>query len=171
MKVILYMAITANGKIAKENDEVFFVSKNSWKIFDVISKKAGNIIMGRRTYEISLADKTFPYSERLNVVMAKKPVKNKWGERAIFTYLAPKEVLNMLEKKGFKTAFIGGGSKINSAFLKEKLVNEIYLDVEPVFIGKGIPLLAESSFETTLELIDTKKLSSNEVQLHYRVKK
>lgn len=170
MKVILYMAITANGKIAKENDDTSFVSDVEWKNFTEMMKKTGNYIMGRRTFEACVAAKQFPF-DCLNVVMTKKPVKNKWGDRAIFTDLSPKEVVNVLEKKGFKTAFVGGGSKINSAFIQAKLVDEIYLDVEPVLFGKGIPLFAEANFETNLELIEIKKLSSNEVQLHYRVKK
>lgn len=171
MKVILYMAITANGMIAKENDDVKFVSKNSWKTFDEISKKAGNLIIGRRTYEISLADGTFPYKNRLNVIMTNQSIKNRWSDKVIFMDKSPKEVLRFLERMGFKTAFVGGGGTVNASFMKENLIDEIYLDVEPIVLGKGIKLFADKKFETKLKLIGTKKLSKNEIQLHYSVEK
>lgn len=164
------MAMTANGLIAKEDDDVWFVSKNSWKSFEKLMKKCGNMIIGRRTYEISVKDGTFPYS-CFNVVMTKQKIENKWGDKVVFTNKKPEEVLRFLKKKGFKTAFIGGGGTLNASFMKEGLVDEIYLDVEPVVLGKGIRLFADSDFEAKLRFIEIKKLSKNEVQLHYKVVK
>ena len=58
---------------------------------------------------------------------------------------------------------------LNSSFMKEKLIDEIHLDVEPLVFGRGIKLFADDDFESRLELVGTKKLSANTVQLHYRV--
>lgn len=55
------------------------------------------------------------------------------------------------------------------AFMKEGLINEIYLDVEPLIFGKGIKLFADSDFEYNLELLEVNKLNENTVQLHYKV--
>ncbi|MBI2547683.1 MAG: dihydrofolate reductase [Candidatus Aenigmarchaeota archaeon] len=170
MKVILYMAITANGMIAKENDDTRFISKTEWKSFDEMSKKIGNLIMGRRTYEISLAEGTFPYPDRLNIVMTNRSTANKW-EKVIFTKKSPKDVLQLLERMGFKTAFVGGGGTVNASFMEENLIDEIYLDIEPVILGKGIKLFADKKFESKLKLIGIKKLSKNEIQLHYSVER
>jgi dihydrofolate reductase len=63
----------------------------------------------------------------------------------------------------------GGGS--NAGFMKENLIAEIYLDIEPIVFGKGIRLFAESEFETKLRLLEIKKLADNEIQLHYQVLK
>ena len=171
MKVVLYMAITANGMIAKEDDNTSFVSDVEWESFNNLSKEMGNYVMGRKTYEVSLLDNAFPYPDRLNVVMTNQNIENKWGDNVIFTNKSPKEILKLLEEKGFETTFVGGGGKINTSFLKENLVDEIYLDIEPILLGKGIKLFADSDFELKLELINIKKLSENEVQLHYKVLK
>jgi dihydrofolate reductase len=168
MKVILYMAVTANGLIAKEDDDTSFVSEHEWKSFDKMSRKAGNLIVGRNTHECDVSDGLFPYPDRLNVIMTSKKLENKWGDQAIFTDKPPKEVLRMLKEKGFKTAFIAGGGKINASFMKENLIDEIYLGVEPVVFGKGIRLFADADFEAKLELIDVKR-TGNEILLHYRV--
>jgi dihydrofolate reductase len=165
------MAITVNGMIAKEDDDTSFVSDNSWENFDQLSRKAGNLITGRRTHEIDVAEGYFPYPDRLNIIMTNKPIENKWGEKTIFSNKTAKEVLKLLEEKGFDTAFIAGGAKIATSFMKENLVDEIYVDVEPIAIGKGIRLFSEEEFEAKLELIEVKNLSKNEIQLHYRVLK
>jgi len=73
--------------------------------------------------------------------------------------------------KEFETIILTGGGKLNGAFMKEGLVDEIYLDVEPTVFGKGIPLFGDADFEAKLQLIGTKKLSDNEIQLHYKVLK
>ena len=77
----------------------------------------------------------------------------------------------MLEQKGFTFAFLAGGGQLNTSFVKENLIDEIYLDVEPLVFGKGIRVFAEGDFELELELLETKKLNPNTVQLHYKVLK
>ena len=64
-----------------------------------------------------------------------------------------------------------GGGELNSSFMKENLVDEMYIDIEPLVFGKGIKVFADAVFEKKLELIETKKFSPNEIQLHYKVKK
>lgn len=169
MKTILYMATTPNGYIAKENDDTSFVSKDSWESFDELSKKAGNLIIGRRTFEISVQDGTFPYPQRLNVVMTHNKVENKWGENVLFTDKSPREALKILEDRGFETAFIGGGGSINSVFMKEGLIDEIYLDIEPKVFGNGIQLFKPSDFKFDLELVEVKNLRDRTVHLYYKV--
>tara|TARA_Y100000310_G_scaffold316735_1_gene368834 strand:+ start:390 stop:887 length:498 start_codon:yes stop_codon:yes gene_type:complete len=165
------MDVTANGMIAKKNNTVEFVSDAAWGLFDETSKGAGNYVMGRKTFEVSMEDGSFPYPDRLNVVMTSQKIENKWGDSVIFTEKSPKGVLQLLEEKGLSTAFVGGGAELNSSFLKENLVDEIFLDVEPHLLGKGIPLFSEADFELELELLGTKMISKNEIQLHYKVKK
>ena len=67
-------------------------------------------------------------------------------------------------------AFLAGGGMLNASFMREGLVNEIYLDVEPLIFGKGIQIIAPSEFEYELELLEVKKLNKDTVQLRYLVK-
>jgi len=55
--------------------------------------------------------------------------------------------------------------------MAEKLIDEIYIDVEPRVFGRGIPLFNGNDFDANLKLLETKKLSDNEIQLHYQVLK
>ena len=51
MKVILYQAMSVNGYIAGAHDETPW-SDEEWKSFSKAVSEAGNIIIGRRTYEL-----------------------------------------------------------------------------------------------------------------------
>jgi dihydrofolate reductase len=169
MKVILYMATTINGFIAKENDDTSFVSKRDWKSFLAMVKKMGHVVIGRRTYEVT-SPSEFVKSSLYVVVTHKKDLRKK-TQKIIFTDKSPKNIVKMLNNMGFRKVLIAGGGNLNSAFMKTKLIDEIYLDVEPFTLGKGIRLFAEADFEAKLKLIGTKKISANEIQLHYKVLK
>ncbi len=174
MKVILYMAVTANGLIAKEDDDTSFVTENEWKGFSGMIKKAGNMIIGRRTYEVMIKTDEFNRSglnKVKTVVVTSDNSLKIHNPGFVFTAKSVRESLNFLSRQGFKNIMVCGGGGLNSSFMKENLIDEIYIDIEPKIFGKGIMLFSETNFEADLELIETKKLSPNEIQLHYRVKK
>lgn len=125
--------------------------------------------MGKNTFHAANNYGYFPFPEAVNVVVTHEKFENTWGDKVIFTDKSPKEVLAMLEERGFTNAFLAGGGLLNSSFAKEKLIDEIYLDVEPLLLGKGIPVFAQSDFEFELKLLEVKKLNENTVQLHYAV--
>ena len=62
-----------------------------------------------------------------------------------------------------------GGGVTAASFIREGLVDELFLDVEPVIIGSGIPVFSDKKFESKLKLLDIKKTSMNEIRLHYKV--
>lgn len=169
MKTILYMGISANGYIAKADGNSEWTSEEDLKGFYEQSKKAGNIIMGKNTYLVASQYGYFPFPDALNIVVSHEQMENKWGDNVIVTDKSPKEILTMLEQKGFTTAFLAGGGQLNTSFAKEGLIDEIYLDIEPLILGQGIKIFSDSDFEFDLEFIDFKKLNSNTIQLHYKV--
>ena len=50
------------------------------------------------------------------------------------------ELIRQLEDKGVKHLCIAGGSGVYSQFLSLHLVDEVFLTIEPVFLGGGVPL-------------------------------
>jgi dihydrofolate reductase len=171
MKVVLYMAITINGLIAKENDDVSFVSAAEWKNFNRMIRKAGNIIIGRRTYDLMRKSSELPKYKNTKIVVVTHKPKKVSGKNIVFTDDSPNEIIKMLRNDGFKIALVAGGGKLNSSFMKAGVVDELYLDLEPTILGKGIKLFADANFEKKLKLVSVKHFSKNEVQLHYKVAK
>jgi len=163
------MGISINGYIARQNGDVKWNSPEGWKSFYDHGKQAGNYIMGANTYLAAVADGDFPFAGVLNIVMVHQEIEKEWGPQVIFTKKTPREVLAEVEQKGFETALVIGGGKLNSSFASENLIDEVYIDIEPTAFGKGVPLFEGSDFEMNLRLIETKQLSSNTIQLHYQV--
>jgi len=163
MKVVLYMAITANGFIAKENNETPW-SNEEWQSFSDKVKEIKNLIIGRKTFEIMKQGKEFQkIGNPFTVIVSNQKESNSNSVNS------PEQAIKLLEEKGFSKILIAGGSMLNSSFMQKGLVDEIYLDVEPFLFGKGIKLFADNKFEAKLELLETKQLSKNTIQLHYRI--
>lgn len=160
------MAITADGKIAKSSDHFpDWTSKEDKKMFMDVTKKHGVIIMGDKTFF------TFPkpLPDRLNVVftLLKKPPKMK---NVMWVGGDPKKVLKKLEKMGHKSAILGGGAFLNTQFLKKKLINEIWLTIEPKIFGEGLGVFG-GDFNVDLKLIEVKKINKDSVVMKYKVLK
>lgn len=168
MKVVLYMAMSVNGFIAKENSETPW-SADEWKSFSRFVGKAKNIVIGRKTYDLMEQSGDFQkIGNPFTIVLTRKAAKRDDGPSFVHS---PKEALDLLEMKGFKYALIAGGGEVNASFMKAGLIDEIYLDVEPLLFGKGITLFANENINVKLEFLGIKKISGNTRQLHYKVVK
>lgn len=162
------MATTLNSYIAKENNETPW-SEKEWTSYANMVKSTKNIIIGYNTYKIMKENNEFEkIGNPLTIILTSKTKKSE--SNAIFLK-SPKEALELLKEKGFKQTLIAGGSKLNSSFLTENLIDEIYIDIEPFIFGNGIKLFEEIDFEVKLKFIETKLLSKNTIQLHYLVLK
>ena len=162
--VTLIMAMTADGKIAKDSTQLAnWTSREDKKLFVEISKQHGVIMMGENTFN------TFPkpLPGRLNVVFTKQENPEEINE-VKWVSGEPEKVLEELEILGYKSALLGGGSTLNSLFLKNKLINEIILTVEPKIFGSGLSLFNED-INADLELITMEKLNENTIMLKYKV--
>lgn len=169
MNVILYLEVTSNGFIAKPNNDTSWVSKEASNSYTRTMREMDAIIIGKKTYHIMPEDEfqsTVQY-----VVISHQPNSKPKVPNVQFVNKSPNEVLLMLKQQNHKRVCISGGSQINTLFMKAGLINEIYLDVEPVVFGKGIPLFSPDEFEYSLKLLEVKKLNQNTVQLHYAVQK
>lgn len=167
MRVIIICAITIDGKIARDSkDPIDWTSKEDKKIFTTETKKAGVIVMGHNTHK-SIGH---PLKERLNVVLTREDLtKNNQPGLLEFTSQKPQALLNELSKRGFETVFVIGGSQINSLFLKEDLVNEIWLTLAPKIFGHGIGLTNGLDVEKNLEFIESRNLEGGLLNLKYKV--
>ena len=79
--------------------------------------------------------------------------------------------MKVLEDKGFSVTLVGGGGQADTAALESGMVEELYIDVEPLVFGRGIPLFSSSDKNLNLKLLDTTRIGESGVQLHYQVLK
>ncbi len=165
MKVTMMMAITVDGKIAKNSSHLpDWTSKEDKQLFVKISKKHRVVMMGDKTFHTLPA----PFKNRLNVVFTlDKNLPKKEGVKWVSG--KPENVLKELENMGYKQALLGGGTYLNTLFLKKKLIDEIILTIEPKIFGDGLSLFGQD-FYIGLQLLEVKKINANAIMLRYRVK-
>ena len=60
-----------------------------------------------------------------------------------------------------------GGGEIAREFLKEDLVDELYMGVVPTLLGEGIPLFPSGFPEREFDLLENKSYSRGMIALRY----
>ncbi|NTW89988.1 MAG: dihydrofolate reductase [Candidatus Moranbacteria bacterium] len=169
MNVTLYMAVSANGFIARSDDSTPW-SDEEWSAFLSEVNSVGNMIIGRRTYEKIASDTGFGEYGDATVVVVSHALSA--GDITGITFVSsPEEALHFFEDKGFSEALIAGGATLNASFLKAGLVDRLVLDVEPRLLGSGFRLFSGEVPERDLRLDEVRNLSDQSVQLRYSVVK
>lgn len=163
------MAQSVNGFIAKQNDDTPW-SNEEWKSFNKKVQECGNVVIGSRTFKLmqeQIGSKAF---KKIKVVVVTSKKHDTFFENVMFVG-KPNEALDILKKLKFKTVFMGGGATLNSSFLKQGLVDEVYFDIEPKIFSKGIPFFSTDIKDVNLKLLNMLKIGRNSIQLHYKVVK
>ncbi len=165
MKVTMVMAMTLDGKIARDdNHPADWTGKEDKRKFVEITKRAGVVIMGSKTFDT--IGKALP--GRKNIVMTRNRDR-KSVDNLIFTDQDPELILKGLAREGFREAALLGGAQINSLFARANLIDEICVTVIPVFFGRGLSLF-DHDMDTRLSLVDCEVISDQSLVLRYRVK-
>ena len=165
MKVILLMALTVDGMIARDSDHFpDWTGREDKRMFKEMTIKAGVLIMGSKTYDAIGR----PLPGRKNVVMSRNKRRISQQKDLVFTDKPPRELLADLRQEGFEVAILAGGSQINTIFAREDLIDEIHLTYVPQIFGTGLTLFSDS-ISMQLELMDFKQLGTGQIFAKYRV--
>ncbi len=167
MKVILVMAMTVDGMIAKSADHFpDWTGKGDKRLFMEISKKAGVVIMGSKTFDTLKK----PLPDRKTLVLTRSRQRISSDPRVAFSPLSPADLLEELGKEGYEEAILAGGATVNTLFAAVGLIDEMVLTVSPLVFGAGISLFA-GEVDMAAELIDHQRLEGGLLCLRYRILK
>lgn len=174
MKVTMVAVSSLNGKLTKGNDPNIYswTSKEDSQMFFSLIEKNNLIVMGSGTYEAARSVIKLK-KNKLRIVLTRDP--KKYLNQTIkgileFTNENPLKLIKRLEKRGYKKMLVVGGSRVNTLFLKSKLVDEIYLTLEPKIFGTGKNLLNDEDINVSLKLTSVKKLNKQgALSLRYKV--
>jgi len=162
------MAVSVNGYITYGEDNSDWVSETDWQVFDKLKNETGIMVMGSKTFEQFQDD--FPLGGALNVVMTHKPdLLSKQVDGVLFTDKAPKEVVEMVKEKGYGQLMLIGGRDLNTSFQKDRLINEIWLDIHPVLFGDGKAIFDKINLFQNLSMIGLTKLDNSQVLVKYKL--
>jgi dihydrofolate reductase len=176
MKVTMVMISSVNGKTTQGNNPNVYLwtSPEDQKFFFSLIKKNNLIVMGRETYEAS--KKVIKLEEKkLRIVLTrnqKKYLKESINGQLEFSNDSPENLIKRMSGLGYKKMLLVGGGTINGLFLKQNLVDEFYLTVEPKIFGTGKDIVAGQLLNISMTLIGIKKINTKgTLLLQYRIKK
>ncbi len=165
MKVILLMAMTVDGKIARNSHEfVDWSGQEDKDYFVKVTRESGVMIMGSKTYDTIGK----PLPDRKNIVMSRDPARKSTNADLCFTDQEPGIILKELKEEGLEQVALIGGSRINTLFAEKKLITEIHVTIVPKLFGAGLSLF-DQSIDIQLELIENYSIGKNNILLKYRV--
>jgi dihydrofolate reductase len=155
MKTILIFVTSLDGKITRWGDPSIrqWSSHSDQEYFDAVWKSARVIIMGSGTYKPAPIK---PDPHHLFIVLTRKPMhysdKHVHGQLE-FTDESFVDLLDRFRQTGEESVLIVGGAKIATAFLKEKLIDELWITIEPRIFGSGSGFVVDEKLDIQLNLI------------------
>ena len=169
--LILYIATSLDGYIAKPNDDLEFLSiveqeGQDYGYADFI-KTIDSVIVGRKTYDkvISMGF-DFPHADKDTYIITRTKRPN-IGSVKFYSGDLKSLVVKLKSEKG-KNIFCDGGSEIVNELLKDNLIDEFIISVIPILVGNGIKLFKDERPELKLELVSAKSFEKGLIQLHYK---
>lgn len=171
-KLVVYIACSLDGYIAKPNDDLSFLDAVEREGEDygyaAFKESIDTVIIGRRTYDWVMKNlKAFHHPDKTTYVLTRSIKSN--TDHITFYKGDLKELVEELKSKQGKDIFCDGGAQIVNQLLKEGLVDKIIVSIIPVVLGGGTSLFQEGIPERELKLIDSITYESGLVQLHYDI--
>ncbi len=185
-KLKLQVEISIDGCIAGPNNEMDWLvwDDKYLKYIHEIAESVDTIIMGRKmVYEFILHwtevmnkpdDQWNAFAKKMveipKVVFTKTLNKSEWVNTELAKGDLKDEITTLKYQKG-RDILVYGGASFDSSLIKEKLIDEFYLFVNPVVIGNGKTIFKDIIEIQKLSLIESKVFDCGLVLLHYEVKK
>lgn len=186
-KTVYYVAATADGFIADENGELgwllaFDGAEGVREHYENFLKNVGAIAMGAATYEWLLAHegpKKWAYPGLPTWVFTNRAesIGRFEGERTDVRFVragdgaATKRAHEeMVRAAQGKDVWMVGGGKTAALFSEQGLLDEMWLTVAPVVLGRGAALLP-TRVRGNMELVRTKTFGMGLIELVYRLPK
>ena len=176
--------MSVNGCIAGPNGEmdwmVGLLDDESVKYVSKITESVDTILLGRKMTDVFISfwldvmnkpdDPWNAFSKRMieipKVVFTKTLNKSKWINTDIATGDLIEEVSKIKSQNG-RDIVVYGGASFDSSLIKEKLIDEFYLFINPVAIGNGMTIFKDLNEIRKYTLIESKVFESGIVLLRY----
>ncbi len=171
-KVILYIATSLDGYIAKPNDDLAFLDivqkpGEDYGYGDFI-ETVDTVIMGRKTYDWVISKvPEFPHEDKNTYVITRNARQD--AGKVKFYSGNLKGLIEKIRSEEGQNIFCDGGAEIANELLKDNLIDEMVISIIPILLGDGIRLFKDGRPEQRLVLLSTKQFESGLTQLHYQV--
>lgn len=135
-KIILSVALSLDGMIEGPNGEYDWCPPPSKNEMNDFLKSIDIIFMGRKSYEMA---GEFMVPEKLTYVFSNKLKQVRGKNVKLISGDVIKEVEVIRKQKG-KDIWLWGGAELVTTFLNHDRIDEMWIGLVPIVLGKGKPL-------------------------------
>jgi len=169
-KLILYIAMSLDGFIAKRDGDISFLSQVEKEGEDYgysnFIETIDTVILGRKTYDKILSmGIDWPYGDR-KVYVLTRTSKAGSGNIQFYSGSLP-DLISSLKNQEGKNIYCDGGAETIHQLLQLDMIDELIISIIPVLLGDGIRLFQGGIQEQKLQLINVKSFGKGLVQIHY----
>lgn len=183
-KTVLNLIMTFDGLVAGTHDDIDWIAESSQVIPGVAEKKwdfseftsqIGAIIVGMRSYELGIEQGWFKnnaYGPSPIFVLCKEAPKSPSTDAEfIFVTDGIDAIYHQAsDAAGDKMIYLFGGPSVFQQFLNKDLVDELWITIAPILIGKGIRLFDNlTERHILLEKLKADVHPNGMIEVHYRV--
>ncbi|WP_080145545.1 dihydrofolate reductase family protein [Marinilactibacillus piezotolerans] len=155
-KVVLFIAMSLDGYIARKNGsidwlELNVMNKQEDSTYDEFYKSVDTVIMGRTTYDqvvSELSPDVYPYADAESYVLTSRPGDS--SEKIHFTDEDVTDLVSKLKQSPGDDIWIVGGQSVITPLIQNNLIDEYQITIVPMLLGEGIPLF--KPIENEIEL-------------------
>lgn len=187
-KVLVLMHSSLDGFVAGPNGEMDWIQFDD-KMFEYVGKAtddADTAIYGRKTFE--MMDGYWPtagespkatahdiqhsrwYNNSLKIVFS-KTMAQPASKKILVIKDNMKEEIEKMKKQPGKNLLLIGSASIVHAFTELDLVDEYWININPILLGNGIPLFKNGKSRSNLKLLYSKPYDYGVIALQYGVKR
>lgn len=171
--IILYIASSLNGKIAKADGSVDWLEtipnpdKSDYG-YDEFYASVETTIQGYNTFQqIRAWNMAFPYIGKKNYVLTTQPNPEPYEHVEFINNDHIEFVRNLKKQEGGPIWLIGGG-RANALLMDEGLIDEIQVFVMPILLDDGIDIFHPLGKDHRITLKGTQQYPSGAVRMTYK---
>ena len=172
MSNIIYIATSIDGYIAKLDGGIDWLmeipnpDQSDYGFFDFM-KRIDGVLMGRKTYEITMDFDQWIYTKPVFVLSNTLDVlRGNWAAKAELIKGELTEVIAALNNRSINNLYVDGGKTIQS-LLALDMIDEMIITRIPTLLGNGIPLFKSNDLELKFEHIETDVYTGGLVKSRY----
>jgi dihydrofolate reductase len=169
-QLILYIAMSLDGYIAKDEDNLDFLSvvesPGEDYGYSAFQQEIDTLIWGRKTYDkVQSFGIEFPHKDKRCIVLSNS--KKGRDENVEFFGGNLKTLISELKQEKGKNIYCDGGGEVVYGLLKDALIDRMIISIIPHLVGNGVRLFKNGRPEQKLKLTKSITFPSGLVQLWY----
>jgi dihydrofolate reductase len=163
--VILFIATSLDGHIAGPAGEIDWLFTDQDYGFTEFFAGVDTVLMGRKTYDVSLGFGDYPYKGKQGFVWSR----TRSGRDANVTFHSGNvsRFVTALKHETGKNIWLVGGAELVAEFVRHDLIDEFAIFVHPIILGQGSPLFQAPLPRRRLRVTRVERYPSGLVQLSY----